>query len=215
MFTLLTKQLRIPLFFLIIMTVLTGVLYPLLMTIIGQVCFPFQTNGSLIKTGDHQLIGSQLIGQHFTLSRYFWGRPSMTTPTPYNAANSVNSSYGPSNVALFTTIEKRIKTLSKTTAAPAVDKKNHLSLNKGIPADLVMASASGLDPEISPLAAYYQIPRVAKARGISEKTLRELVTKHIEARSLSILGEPRVNVLELNLDLDKHTGWNGQPLKNF
>ena len=171
---------------LVVMTVITGLAYPLIVTGIAQVAFKDQANGSLIYQNE-KIAGSSLIGQPFSDAKYFWGRPSATSPMPYNGASSSGSNQGPTNPALKEAVEGRIKDLGGKTP---------------VPADLVTASGSGLDPHISPAAAEYQIARVAKARGIQESLLKELVQKHTEARQLGILGEPRVNVLRLNLALD-------------
>jgi potassium-transporting ATPase KdpC subunit len=171
---------------LVVMTVITGLAYPLIVTGIAQVAFKDQANGSLIYQNE-KIVGSSLIGQPFSDPKYFWGRPSATSPMPYNGASSSGSNQGPTNPALKEAVEGRIKDHGGKTP---------------VPADLVTASGSGLDPHISPAAAEYQIARVAKARGIQESVLKELVQKHTEARQLGILGEPRVNVLQLNLALD-------------
>lgn len=171
---------------LIVFSVITGIAYPLLVTGIAQVAFRDKANGSLIEKNG-KVLGSRLIGQPFAEPKYFWGRPSATSPMPYNGASSSGSNQGPTNPALKDAIAERIKALGGATP---------------VPADLVTASGSGLDPHISPAAAEYQIARIAKARGLSEDKLRELVRAHAEGRQLGILGEPRVNVLELNLALD-------------
>jgi len=176
---------------LLLMTLITGVLYPLVATGLAQVIFPGQANGSLIvKNG--KPIGSTLIGQSFTDARYFWGRPSATTPNPNNAASSSGSNTGPTNPALVDAVKQRIDALH------AVDPTN----NAPVPVDLVTASASGLDPEISPAAAQYQVARVAQARKLSASQVQALVSEYTSGRTLGILGEPRVNVLKLNLALD-------------
>ena len=185
------SQLRPAVISLAIFTVLTGVLYPLLITGIAQVVFPHQANGSLI-TQNRQVIGSQLIGQQFDDPRYFWGRLSATTPGPYNAASSSGSNLGPTNPALLAEVKARIDALK--TADP--------TNNSPIPVDLVTSSGSGLDPDISVAAALYQVPRVAKFRGMSLAAVQTLVEKSIQGRQFGFLGEPRVNVLELNLALD-------------
>ena len=180
-----------------LLTLITGLIYPLLVTVIAQVVFPAQANGSLIMK-DGQAIGSHLIGQSFDDPKYFWGRLSATGTYPYNAFNadaltaSSGSNYGPLNPDLMKMVQERIDALN------AADPGNTLP----IPVDLVTASGSGLDPHISPAAAEYQVARVARARGLDESVVRQLVAQHTEGRDLGILGEPRVNVLELNLALD-------------
>src|SRR5215212_10518288 len=180
------------------LTIITGVIYPLLVTGIAQVAFPFQANGSIIIGADGQPVGSALIGQQFDAPQYFWGRLSATGPVPYTAFNadrltgSSGSNYGPLNPALQEAAQARINALK------AADPTNTLA----IPVDLVTASGSGLDPQISPAAAEYQVSRVATVRGLDAARVRELVAQHTEGRQLGILGEPRVNVLELNLALD-------------
>ena len=175
----------------LVLTVITGLIYPLVVTGVAQVLFPQQANGSLIvKNG--QAVGSQLIGQPFDDPKYFWGRPSATGPFPYNAAASSGSNLGPSNPALTDAVKARMDTLK------AADPTN----TQPIPVDLVTSSASGLDPHISPAAADYQVARVAHTRGLDESAVRQLVAQHTQGRDLGVLGEPRVNVLELNLALD-------------
>ncbi len=172
-------------------TVLTGIIYPGVITGIAQLIFPRQANGSLVVQNG-QVVGSQLIGQQFDDPRYFWGRLSATSPYPYNAASSSGSNLGPSNPALMAEVQARVaalKTADPTNTAP-------------IPVDLVTSSGSGLDPDISVAAALDQVPRVARLRGLSETTVRALVDKYTHGRALGIFGEPRVNVLELNLALD-------------
>lgn len=171
---------------LLVLTLITGVAYPLLVTGIARVAFKDRANGSLILR-DGKVIGSRLIGQPFSDPKYFWMRPSATSPMPYNGTSSSGSNQGPTNPALKEAVESRIKDLGGRTP---------------VPADLVTASGSGLDPHISPAAAEYQVARISKARGIQEDRLRELVQKYTEGRQLGVLGEPRVNVLELNLALD-------------
>ena len=175
----------------ILFTLLTGLIYPLIVTGIAQVFFPWQANGSIIKKHD-QALGSLLIGQSFTEPKYFWSRPSATTPFPYNALSSSGSNMGPSNPDFLKTVKHRISYLQKE------NPKSHYP----IPVDLVTASGSGLDPEISPAAAFYQASRIAKTRSLSEKKVHELIRKLIQKPSFGILGEPRVNVLKLNLELD-------------
>jgi K+-transporting ATPase ATPase C chain len=186
---------------LIFFTVVTGILYPAVITGIAQVLFPYQANGSLMTDKNGNVIGSELIGQQFSNPAYFWGRLSATGPVPYNAAASSGSNYGPLNPALIGdggTVQTRIKALHDVEAAAGVDN------TQPVPVDLVTASASGLDPDISPAAAMYQIPRVAKLRGIDPAELQQLVGEYTQGRILGILGEPRVNVLKLNLALDDH-----------
>lgn len=174
-----------------LLSLLTGVVYPLLVTVLAQGFFPVQANGSALKSAQGNIIGSELIGQQFSAPKYFWGRPSATSPYPYNAAASSGSNFGPTNPALITTVEARIKALHEA------DPEKHAP----IPVDLVTTSASGLDPHISIAAAEYQIPRIAKARRIDPAKLSNLVAKHTENRQWQIFGEPRVNVLKLNLSL--------------
>jgi K+-transporting ATPase ATPase C chain len=177
---------------LLLFTILTGVIYPLAVTGIAQVIFPNRANGSIImKNG--KAVGSELIGQQFDDPKYFWGRLSATGPYPYNSAASSGSNLGSNNPNLMGAVEGRIKALHQ--AEPGNTAK--------IPVDLVTASGSGLDPHISPAAAEYQVRRVAKARGLDETEVRSLVAKHTEGRLLGLIGEPVVNVLELNLNLDE------------
>jgi K+-transporting ATPase ATPase C chain len=184
---------------LLLMTLLTGIAYPLAMTGVAQVIFPTEAKGSLI-TRDGKVVGSSLIGQSFASDRYFHGRPSATTdtdpndatktvPAPYNAANSIGSNLAPTSKALIDRVKEDVAKVGGSPAAP-------------VPADLVTASASGLDPDISPAAATLQVARVAKARGMTASDLTRLVEQHTEARMFGLLGEPRVNVLQLNLALD-------------
>lgn len=184
------KQIKTSLFFVLIFSLLTGIIYPVVTTLIAQVLFPYQANGSILRYQD-KLIGSALIGQYIDAPNYFWGRPSATTPFPYNSASSLGSNMGPLNPEFLTIVKKRVATLHQY--------ENKIPL---IPVDLVTASASGLDPEISPQAAFYQIPRIAKARNISEQEIETLVNQLLKKRTLYLLGEPRINVLELNLALD-------------
>ncbi|HSH98524.1 MAG: potassium-transporting ATPase subunit KdpC [Methylophilaceae bacterium] len=174
------------------LTLITGAIYPLLTTGIGKAFFPQQTQGSLIKK-EGNVVGSTLIGQNFTGPKYFWGRPSATGPYPNNAAASSGSNQGPLNPVLMDAVNGRIAALKQA------DPDNKLP----VPVDLVTASASGLDPEISPAGAIYQIDRVAKTRGFTPEQVTELVQKHIQGRQFGILGEPRVNVLALNIALDE------------
>ena len=195
-----TREIRPAIVILIALTLITGLVYPLAITGTAGILFPHQAQGSLIRRGD-TVVGSALIGQQFASERYFHGRPSATTtpdpadpsknvPAPYNAANSGGSNLGPSNKALIERVQGDIDTLKKENASDP------------IPPDLVTTSASGLDPDISPAAALFQVPRVAKARNMPENRVRQLVNEHIEARLLGLLGEPRVNVLALNMALD-------------
>lgn len=185
------KLLRQSLSLLLLMTVITGVLYPLAATGLAQLIFPHQANGSLIVK-DGKPVGSVLIGQSFTEPKYFWGRPSATSPNAYNASASSGSNLGPTNPALTDAVKQRI------TALRAADPGN----NAPVPVDLVTTSGSGLDPEISPAAAQYQLARVARARGLSAARVQQLVDTSTSGRQLGVLGEPRVNVLQLNLALD-------------
>jgi len=175
----------------IVFTVITGIAYPLLVTAIAQVAFRDRANGSLIVQNG-KIAGSRLIGQPFSDPKYFWSRLSATSPQAYNGASSSGSNLGPTNPALKDAVEGRVKALRDAGPVPA----------GGVPVDLVTASASGLDPDISPAAAEYQVPRIAKIRNIPEDKLRALVAAHTQGRQLGFLGEPRVNVLELNLALD-------------
>jgi K+-transporting ATPase ATPase C chain len=191
-------QLRAAVVALVVLTVITGIAYPLAVTGIAQVAFPAQANGSLIRDAQGQVRGSTLIGQPFDNPRYFWGRLSATGVHPYNPFNgealaaSSGSNYGPLNTALQDAVQVRVDALH--TADPQA--------TGPVPVDLVTASASGLDPHISPAAAEYQVRRVAQARDIPEEQVRQLVLQYTEGRDLGILGEPRVNVLRLNLALD-------------
>ena len=175
----------------LLLTVLTGLLYPLLVTGLAQLLFPHQAAGSVL-TRDGHAVGSRLIGQSFSDPRYFWSRPSATTPQPYNGTASTGSNLGPLNPALLDAVRTRIAALH------AADPDNH----SPVPVDLVTASGSGLDPEISVAAASYQAARVARARGLAPERVQALIAQHTEGRLLGVLGEPRVNVLELNLALD-------------
>jgi len=185
------SQIRPALMALLIFTVLTGLVYPLVVTGIAQLVFPHQANGSLIVVNG-KTVGSSLIGQQFTDPKYFWGRLSATGPYPYNASASSGSNLGPTNPALLDEAKARIAALK------AADPGN----TQLIPVDLVSSSGSGLDPDISVAAALYQIPRVARLRGLSESAVRALVDQYTQGRTLGFLGEPTVNVLQLNLALD-------------
>jgi potassium-transporting ATPase KdpC subunit len=176
----------------VLLSVVTGIVYPLAVTGVAKVVFPDQAAGSLIVK-DGKPVGSALIGQNFTEPKYFWGRPSATGPMPYNASASSGSNQGPLNPALVDAVKGRIATLKEA------DPTNHAP----IPADLVTASGSGLDPQISPAAARWQAPRIARLRSLSEAEVSKLINAHTEGRQLGLLGEPRVNVLTLNLALDR------------
>lgn len=173
------------------LTLLTGVLYPLVVTIIAQGVFSAQANGSLIHVNG-KAVGSELIGQHFTDQRYFWGRPSATSP-PYDSSFSTGSNLGPTNPELIKLVKERIDIM----------RKSHPDQAGAVPADLVTTSGSGLDPHISPAAAEFQASRVAKVRGLSIDDIRRLIASYTEGQTFGVLGEPRVNVLLLNLALDQ------------
>jgi K+-transporting ATPase ATPase C chain len=195
------KEIRPAIVFVVALTVITGLLYPFAMTGIAGVVFPYQAQGSLIER-DGKVVGSALIGQDFTSAGYFHGRPSATVapdpndstktvPAPYNAANSGGSNLGPTNKALIDRVQGDVEKLQQENPSAQV------------PIDLVTTSGSGLDPDISPAAALFQVPRVAKARNMPEDRVRQLVDEHVEGRALGFLGEPRINVLALNLALDR------------
>jgi potassium-transporting ATPase KdpC subunit len=195
------REIRPAIVVLVVLTLITGLVYPLVMTGIAQVVFPSQAEGSMIESGG-KIVGSALIGQVFADDKYFHGRPSATTapdpkdstktvPAPYNAANSGGSNLGPSNKALVDRVQGDIDTLKKENPSASV------------PVDLVTTSASGLDPDISPEAALFQVPRIAKARNLPEDRVRQLVADNTKGRLFGLLGEPRVNVLMLNIALDQ------------
>ena len=187
------KMLKNALGLFLILTLVTGVAYPLVVTGIAQLVMPARASGSVVTRGGKP-VGSSLLGQQFSDAGHFWGRPSATSPQPYNGASSSGSNLAPTNPALLGAINGRVQALR------AADPGNAAP----VPVDLVTASGSGLDPHISPAAALYQVPRVARARGMNESTLRELVAAHVQGRTFGILGEPRINVLELNLALDAY-----------
>src|SRR3954468_11104809 len=197
------KEIRPAIVFVVALTIITGLVYPFVMTGIAGVIFPYQAQGSLIER-DGKVVGSALIGQEFTSERYFHGRPSATVapdpndstktvPAPYNAANSGGSNLGPTSKALADRLKED------------VDKLRGENPNAAVPVDLVTTSASGLDPDISPEAAQFQVPRVAKARNVPEDQVKQLVASNTQGRLLGLIGEPRINVLTLNLALDRAT----------
>lgn len=186
-------HLRVSILMLLLCTLLTGVIYPLAVTGIAQVVFPHQANGSLIVEGD-KVLGSELIGQQFSEAKYFWGRLSATGPVPYNAAASSGSNYGPLNPALKQAASDRLAQLAKEKHGEGQ-----------VPVDLLTASGSGLDPHVSPEAADFQVARVAAARGMSDEAVRKLVQENTMQRQWMLFGEPTVNVLKLNLALDRQS----------
>jgi K+-transporting ATPase ATPase C chain len=186
-------ELKTALRLLAVLTLLTGVLYPLSVTALAKLAWPHKSSGDLLLDEDGRAVGARMIGQHFAEPKYFWSRPSATGPVPYNAAASSGSNLGPLNPALIEAIQARIAALK------ASDPDNDMP----IPVDLVTASASGLDPHISPAAASWQVGRVARARGLAAAEVEALVQAHTEQRSLGVLGEPRVHVLALNMALDE------------
>lgn len=196
------KEFRAAIIMTVVLTAMLGLAYPLIMTGVAQVVFPSQADGTLLHDANGNVIGSELIGQSFTSDRYFHGRPSPTTgpdpadpsksvAQPYNAVNSMGSNLGPTNKALIDRVQAD------------VDKLKQENPSAPVPIDLVTTTGSGLDPHISPEAALFQVPRVAKARNLAEDRVRQLVSEHIEGRTFGFLGEPRVNVLALNLALDR------------
>lgn len=185
------RELRAALLVFLLLTAVTGLAYPGLVTLLASIAFPSQAGGSLVEANG-KVVGSRLIGQSFTSPRYFWGRPSATSPMPNNGGASSGSNQGPLNPALVTAVQARIDALR------AADPGN----TQRVPVDLVTASASGLDPEISIAAAEFQVPRVARERGLPVERVQQLVREATSGRALGVLGEPRVNVLELNLALD-------------
>lgn len=186
------KELKPAVILLLTLSVLTGLIYPAAVGGLAQALFPKEANGSLIER-DGKVVGSRLIGQNFSDNKHFWGRPSATAPMPYNAGASGGSNQGPLNPALEDAIKARIETL----------RASDPNQNAPIPVDLVTTSGSGLDPHISVAAARWQLPRIARERNLPEKNLEEIIASLTEGRQLGILGEPRVNVLELNLALEK------------
>jgi potassium-transporting ATPase KdpC subunit len=196
--TFLSKYLRPAVVLTLILTIVTGFLYPGIVTGIAQLIFPYQANGSLIKNSSGQVIGSELIGQYWTQPQYFHGRPSATvnlsgTPTPYEADNSTASNLGPTSATLVKDVQQRVA---------ALEKENPNAPAGPVPVDLVTTSGSGLDPDISIAGALYQAPRIAAARGLSQDTVTQLINSHETGRFLGIFGEAYVNVLDLNLALD-------------
>jgi K+-transporting ATPase ATPase C chain len=185
------KEIKTAVLLFIALTLLTGVLYPAVVTILAQSIFPRQAGGSLIMRADGTPVGSALVGQPLVDPKYFWPRPSATADFPYNALASGGSNLGPTNKDLISQVADRVKSFRES------------GIQEQLPADLVMASGSGLDPNISPESALIQVPRIAKERKVSEEELRSLVQAHLEDRQFGFLGAPRVNVLKLNLALDK------------
>jgi len=192
MFSDLRRELRPAIVVFVGLSIVTGLLYPLAVTGVGGLLFPSAAHGSLVER-DGKVIGSRLIGQPFDDAKYFWSRPSATSPFAYNAASSSGSNLGPLNLALENAVKDRVARLKAADPAQSAPP----------PVDLATCSASGLDPHISPAAALYQVGRVAQARGLSEEQVKQLVQQHIEPRTLGVLGEERVNVLVLNLALDE------------
>jgi potassium-transporting ATPase KdpC subunit len=193
------KQTKIAFLLMCLFTILTGILYPVVVTGLAQLLFPWQANGSLIEQ-DGKRVGSLLIGQSFTAENYFLSRPSATAPYPYNGGSSSGSNMGPTNPDFLEVIKTRVDSLKR------IDPQNRLS----IPVDLVTASGSGLDPEISPLAALYQVSRIARLRHIAEAEINVLIESQIKNRTFILMGEPRINVLLLNISLDNLRVKNGR-----
>jgi K+-transporting ATPase ATPase C chain len=191
------EQMKTAFILLMFFLLLTGIVYPFVITEIAQWLFPEKANGSLIRR-DNQVIGSRLIGQSFSSDTFFWGRPSATTPHPYNGEASSGSNLAPTNPHFIALVKERMKQFKSD------------SMNQKIPVDLVTASGSGLDPDISPYAAMYQVPRVAKANHLSEEALENLIQQQMKSRTWGLFGEPRVNVLELNLALERLRMKHGQ-----
>jgi K+-transporting ATPase ATPase C chain len=185
------KEIKNAILFFITLALLTGVVYPAAVTVLAQFIFPIQAGGSLIPGADGAPAGSVLIGQPFSGPKYFWPRPSATADFPYNALASGGSNLGPTNKDLISRIGERVRSLRES------------GIQGPLPADLVMSSGSGLDPDISPEAALFQVPRIAKERKVDEEKLRDLVQAHLEGHQFGFLGAPRVNVLKLNIALDK------------
>lgn len=185
------SQIKTALILLVLLSAITGLIYPLIVTALAQLLFPYQANGSLILQNS-RVVGSEYIGQNFSSLSYFWGRPSMTSPYAYNGEASSGSNNGPTNPNFLALVQERMNQL----------KKWHSENNQSTPVDLVTASGSGLDPELSPYAAFYQAARVAKLRQLPEAKVLELIKQQIKYRTWGLLGEPRVNVLQLNLALD-------------
>ncbi|HLJ34655.1 MAG TPA: potassium-transporting ATPase subunit KdpC [Ktedonobacteraceae bacterium] len=196
--TIIMKYIRPAIVLTLLLTILTGLIYPGVVTALAQLIFPNQANGSLVHASNGQVIGSELIGQYWTSPQYFHGRPSATsnlngTPSPYEADNSSASNLGPTNATLVKTVQQRVA---------EVKKENPNAPSGPVPVDLVTASGSGLDPDISVAAALYQVPRIAQMRGLSQSTVTQLVMNHVTGQFLGIFGEQYVNVLDLNLALD-------------
>lgn len=189
------SQMRPAFVLLVLFTLVTGVAYPIAVTAVARVAFPHQASGSAIVSDAHA-VGSRLVGQEFTGDAWFHGRPSATSPKPYDAMASSGSNLGPTNPALLSAVRERAAALRAASG----------DSTKAVPVDLVTASGSGLDPHVSPAAAEYQVERVARARGLEPSAVRALVARHTEPRQFGLLGEPRVNVLELNLALERTAG---------